>query len=95
MSDIVDNRREKLVDSIGRIVESTESARFAVGRAPLVNAVGRLLNQLQRRSVGATRSCYESWSDCTPATGCTRRVHHVQKPFAGMKTHSALPAAKP
>ena len=31
MSDIVDNRREKLVDTIGRILESTESARFAVG----------------------------------------------------------------
>lgn len=31
MSDIVDNRREKLVDTIGRILDSTESARFAVG----------------------------------------------------------------
>jgi superfamily II DNA/RNA helicase/HKD family nuclease len=31
VSDIVDNRREKLVDTIGRILESTESARFAVG----------------------------------------------------------------
>jgi phosphatidylserine/phosphatidylglycerophosphate/cardiolipin synthase-like enzyme len=31
VSDIVDNRREKLVDTIGRILESTASARFAVG----------------------------------------------------------------
>ncbi len=31
MSDIVDNRSEKLVDNIKRILGSTESARFAVG----------------------------------------------------------------
>jgi len=31
VSDIVDNRRDKLVDTIGRILDSTESARFAVG----------------------------------------------------------------
>ncbi len=31
MSDIVDNRREKLVENIKRILGSTESARFAVG----------------------------------------------------------------
>jgi len=31
VSDIVDNRREKLVDTIKRILDSTESARFAVG----------------------------------------------------------------
>ena len=31
MSDIVDNRREKLVDTIKRILDSTQSARFAVG----------------------------------------------------------------
>jgi HKD family nuclease len=31
VSDIVDNRREKLVDTIGRILDSTQSARFAVG----------------------------------------------------------------
>src|SRR5207249_681768 len=29
--DIIDNRREKLVDHINRILSSTESARFAVG----------------------------------------------------------------
>lgn len=34
MSDIVDNRREKLVDTIGRILDSTESARFAVAALP-------------------------------------------------------------
>jgi hypothetical protein len=39
LSNIVDNRREKLVDTIGRILESTESARFAVGCGPLVIAV--------------------------------------------------------
>lgn len=31
MSDIVDNRREKLVDTISTILDSTKSARFAVG----------------------------------------------------------------
>jgi len=31
VSDIVDNRREKLVDTIGSILDSTQSARFAVG----------------------------------------------------------------
>ncbi len=31
MSDIVDNRRERLVDTIKSILDSTESARFAVG----------------------------------------------------------------
>jgi len=31
LSDIVDNRREKLVDTIKRILDSTQSARFAVG----------------------------------------------------------------
>src|SRR6266705_2095432 len=29
--DIIDNRKEKLVDHINRILSSTESARFAVG----------------------------------------------------------------
>src|SRR5437773_81700 len=29
--DIIDNRREKLVDHINRILSSTEAARFAVG----------------------------------------------------------------
>ena len=29
--DIIDNRNEKLVDHINRILESTEAARFAVG----------------------------------------------------------------
>jgi hypothetical protein len=31
MTDIVDNREEKLVDNIKRILGSTEAARFAVG----------------------------------------------------------------
>lgn len=31
MSDIVDNRREKLVDVMNRILDSTQSPRFAVG----------------------------------------------------------------
>lgn len=58
MSDIADNRKEKLVDTIGRILVSTESARFAVGCGPLVSAVERRLNQLQRRNVkcAATRT---------------------------------------
>jgi len=29
--DIIDNRKEKLVDHINRILSSTESAQFAVG----------------------------------------------------------------
>jgi hypothetical protein len=29
--DIIDNRKEKLIDHINRILSSTESARFAVG----------------------------------------------------------------
>ena len=29
--DIIDNRKEKLVDHINRILSSTESARFALG----------------------------------------------------------------
>ena len=31
LHDIIDNRREKLVDHINRILASTEAARFAVG----------------------------------------------------------------
>src|SRR5438034_10598878 len=31
MHDIIDNRREKLVENINRILATTESARFAVG----------------------------------------------------------------
>ena len=58
MSDIVDNRREKLVDTIGLILKSTERGRFVIGCGPLVSAVERRLNQLQRRSVkgAATRA---------------------------------------
>ncbi len=57
MSDIVNNRKEKLVDTLGHILESTERPRFAVGCGPLVSAVERRLNQLQRRNVkgAATR----------------------------------------
>jgi hypothetical protein len=35
--DIIDNRSEKLVDHINRILGSTDSARFAVGDDKRVN----------------------------------------------------------
>jgi hypothetical protein len=47
--DIIDNRKEKLVDHINRILSSTESARFAVGYFFLsgLEAIGRQLAQVK------------------------------------------------
>lgn len=57
MSDIVDNRREKLVDTIDRILDSTESARFAVGYFFVsgLTAVQNKLEDVKERRT-ATRS---------------------------------------
>lgn len=53
MSDIVDNRREKLVDTTGRILESTESARFAVGYF-FVSGLTAVQDKLEGMSSGSS-----------------------------------------
>ncbi|MBU2262803.1 MAG: hypothetical protein KKF02_12900 [Proteobacteria bacterium] len=72
---IIDNRREKLVDHINRILETSEAARFAVGYFFLsgLTAISEKLSYIKERRllIGNTtnRKTLEQIAEGVPAPG--------------------------
>src|ERR1700693_5358445 len=66
--DIIDNRREKLVDHINRMLDSTETARFAVGYfflSGLESIAGRLDNVQELRLLIGNTTNHETLEQLT------------------------------